>query len=158
MASSASGTNGTTTPACNGICCSGESHQGLQKYVADLNRLYRREPALHEVDFDYTGFEWIDCHNWDESTLGFVRRAKNPSDFLIVACNFTPVPRTMHRLGVPELCWYEEISNSDSIYYGGSNLGNGMGRMAEELPWDGRPYSIPITLPPLGVVIMKPRR
>jgi 1,4-alpha-glucan branching enzyme len=134
------------------------SHQGLQKYVADLNQLYRRERALHEVDFDYRGFEWIDCHNYEQSTLAFVRRAKDPQDFLIVACNFTPVPRTMHRLGVPELCWYEEISNSDSTYYGGSNLGNGPGRMAEELPWDGRPFSIPITLPPLGAVIMKPRR
>ena len=134
------------------------SHRGLQKYVADLNRLYRREPALHQVDFEYQGFEWIDCHNYEQSTLAFLRRAKNPQDFLLVACNFTPVPRTMHRLGVPELCWYEEISNSDSTYYGGSNLGNGAGRMAEPLPWDGRPFSIPVTLPPLGVVILKPRR
>jgi 1,4-alpha-glucan branching enzyme len=135
-----------------------ESHQGLQKIVADLNRLYRREPALHEVDFEYGGFEWIDCHNYDQSTLAYVRRAKNPADFLVVACNFTPVPRSMHRLGVPEMCWYEEIMNSDSMFYGGSNLGNGPGRMAEELPWDGRPFSIPITLPPLAVVVLKPRR
>ena len=134
------------------------THQGLQKYVADLNHLYCREPALHEVDFESRGFEWIDCHNYDQSTLAFLRRAKNPRDFLIVACNFTPVPRTMHRLGVPELCWYEEISNSDSVYYGGSNLGNGLGQMAEELPWDGRPYSIPVTLPPLGAIMFKPRR
>jgi 1,4-alpha-glucan branching enzyme len=133
------------------------SHQGLQKYVADLNQLYRREPALHEVDFEYQGFEWIDCHNYEQSTLAFVRRAKNPQDFIIVACNFTPVPRTMHRLGVPELCWYDEVSNSDSAYYGGSNVGNGPGRMAEALPWDGRPFSIPLTLPPLGIVMFKPR-
>jgi 1,4-alpha-glucan branching enzyme len=134
------------------------SHQGLQKYVADLNRLYRREPALHQVDFSHHGFEWIDCHNFEQSTLAFVRRAKDPRDFLIAGCNFTPVPRAMHRLGVPELCWYEEISNSDSIYYGGSNLGNGPGRLAEQLPWDGQPFSIPITLPPLGIVMLKPRR
>ncbi len=134
------------------------SHQGLHKFVADLNHVYRREPALHEVDFDPRGFEWIDCHNWEQSTLAFVRRAKDPADFLIAACNFTPVPRLEHRLGVPELCWYEEIVNSDSTYYGGSNVGNGAGRMAEPLPWDGRPFSIPITLPPLAVVIMKPRR
>jgi 1,4-alpha-glucan branching enzyme len=134
------------------------SHQGLQKYVADLNRIYRSEPALHEVDFESQGFEWIDCHNYEQSTLAFLRRAKNPQDFVIAACNFTPVPRTMHRLGVPELCWYEEINNSDSIFYGGSNLGNGPGRMAEALPWDGRPFSIPITLPPLGIVMLKPRR
>jgi 1,4-alpha-glucan branching enzyme len=134
------------------------THQGLQKYVGDLNRLVRSEPALHQLDFDHTGFEWIDCHNYEQSTLGFVRRAKDPQDFIVVACNFTPVPRTQHRLGVPELCWYEEISNSDSTYYGGSNLGNGPGMKAEPLPWDGRPYSIPISLPPLSVVMLKPRR
>jgi 1,4-alpha-glucan branching enzyme len=134
------------------------SHQGLQKFVADLNRTYRREPALYEIDFESSGFEWIDCHNYEQSTLAFVRRAKDPRDFLVIGCNFTPCPRTQHRLGVPELCWYEEILNSDSTYYGGSNVGNGPGRMAEPLPWDGRPYSIPIALPPLGVVIMKPRR
>ncbi len=108
-----------------------ESHRGLQKFVADLNRMYRNEPALHEVDFDYTGFEWIDCHNYNDSILAFMRKAKNPEDFLVVMCNFTPVPRTDYRLGVPELCWYEEICNSDSTYYGGSNLGNGPGLMAE---------------------------
>jgi 1,4-alpha-glucan branching enzyme len=134
------------------------SHQGLQKLVNDLNHLYRREPALHEVDFEYQGFEWIDCHNWEQSTLAFIRRARNPQDFLVAVCNFTPVPRTMHRFGVPEKCWYEEIFNSDSQYYGGSNLGNAPGRMAEDLPWDGRPYSIPIILPPLATVILKPRR
>ena len=69
------------------------SHQGLQKCVADLNRLYRREPALHQVDFDPPGFEWIDCHNFNDSVLIYMRRAKNPDDFLVVACNFTPVPR-----------------------------------------------------------------
>jgi 1,4-alpha-glucan branching enzyme len=134
------------------------SHQGIQKFVSDLNQLYRREPALHEVDFDPAGFEWIDCHNYEQSTLAYLRRAKNPQDFLVVACNFTPCPRTNHRMGVPELCWYEEICNSDSTFYGGSNLGNGAGQMAEALPWNGRPFSIPLVLPPLGMVILKPRR
>jgi 1,4-alpha-glucan branching enzyme len=134
------------------------SHQTLLKYVTDLNHLYRREPALHQVDFDPAGFEWIDCHNFDQSTLAWLRRAHDPDDFVLIACNFTPVPRLVHRLGVPELCWYEEIHNSDSVYYGGSNLGNGLGCMAEEVPWDGRPFSIPVTLPPLACVVMKPRR
>ncbi len=134
------------------------SHQTLLKFVTDLNSLYRREPALHQVDFDAAGFEWVDCHNYEQSTLAWLRRAKDPNDFLLIACNFTPVPRLTHRLGVPEMCWYEEVLNSDSVYYGGSNLGNAMGAMAEELPWDGRPFSIPITLPPLGCVMMKPRR
>jgi len=134
------------------------SHQGLQRCVADLNRIYRREPALHEVDFDYHGFEWIDCHNYEQSTLAFMRKAKDPSDAIIVACNFTPVPRLWHRLGVSELCWYEEIFSSDSEFYGGSNLGNFPGVMAEELPWDGRPFSVQVVLPPLGAIMLKPRR
>jgi len=135
-----------------------ESHQGLHKFVADLNKVYRREPALHQVDFDYTGFEWVDCHNYEESTLSFLRKAKDPSDYIIVSCNFTPVPRMQHRLGVPEMCWYEEILNSDSKFYGGSNIGNGPGKQAEATPWHGRPYSIQCTLPPLSVSMFKPRR
>ena len=134
------------------------SHQGVQRCVADLNRIYRREKALHEVDFDYHGFEWIDCHNHDDSTLCYVRRAKDPRDFLVVCCNFTPVPRLNYRYGVPELCWYEEIFNSDSMYYGGSNMGNFPGAMAEPQESHGRPQSIVVTLPPLATVIFKPRR
>jgi 1,4-alpha-glucan branching enzyme len=135
-----------------------ESHQGLKKWVADLNRLYRRERALHEVDFDHTGFEWIDCHNWELSTLSFIRRAKDPQDYVIACCNFTPVPRVAYSLGVPEVCWFEEICNSDSNFYAGSNLGNGPGVMSIAEPWHGRPCSIKITLPPLGMVMLKPRR
>ncbi|MHB1037716.1 MAG: 1,4-alpha-glucan branching protein GlgB [Pirellulales bacterium] len=133
-----------------------ESHQGLQKYVADLNHLYRREPALHEVDFDGRGFEWIDCHNYSESTFSFIRKAKNPEDFLIVCCNFTPVPRYQYRLGVPKLCRYEEICNSDSQHYAGSNVGNGWGVTAQDYSSHGRPYSIEITLPPLATIVLKP--
>ena len=79
-----------------------DSHRGLQKCVVDLNRLLRQEKALHEVDFDYHGFEWIDCHNFQDSVLSYIRRAKDPGDYLVVACNFTPVPREQYRLGVPE--------------------------------------------------------
>ena len=135
-----------------------ESHGGLQKFLSDMNAIYRREPALHQVDFDGNGFEWIDCHNADDSVLSFMRKAKDPNDYLLVACNFTPAPRTDYRLGVSELCWFEEIANSDSQYYSGSNLGNGQGLVAEEIPNHGRPYSISMTLPPLAAVILKPRR
>ncbi|MFO0896058.1 MAG: 1,4-alpha-glucan branching protein GlgB [Pirellulales bacterium] len=135
-----------------------ESHQGLQKYVADLNRLYRSQPALYQVDFESPGFEWIDCHHYDLSVLTFVRRAKDPKDFLVAACNFTPVPRLGYRMGVPEKCWYQEISNSDSQYYGGSNVGNFPGKQAEDQAWNGRPYSIEITLPPLATVVFQPMR
>ena len=135
-----------------------ESHQGLQKFVGDLNRVYRREPALHENDFDHTGFEWIDCHNWEESVLCYIRKAKNPQDYVIVCCNFTPVPRVGYRLGVPEKAWYAEIVNSDSMFYGGSNVGNGPGLHADDVPWHGRPYSLNMTLPPLSCVMLKPHR
>jgi 1,4-alpha-glucan branching enzyme len=134
------------------------THRGLLKCVSDLNHLYRREKSLYEVDFDYHGFEWIDCHNHDDSTLSYIRRAKDPNDFLVVACNFTPVPRVGYRLGVPERCWYEEIFNSDSCFYAGSNMGNGPGMMAEPIPSHGRPFSIQMTYPPLGVCVFKPRR
>ena len=135
-----------------------ESHQGVQRYLADLNRLYQNEPALYEQDFDHDGFEWIDCHAWEDSTLVYLRRAKDPQDYLITACNFTPVPREKYRIGVPEAVWYEEISNSDSIYYGGSDLGNDGGLQALPEESHGRPASIEVTLPPLGAVIFKPRR
>ena len=133
-------------------------HQGMQKMVADLNGLYRREPALYEVDFDWTGFEWIDSHNYNDSVLVYIRKAKDPEDFLFVACNFTPVVRPNYRLGVPVGGWYDEIFNTDSEYYGGSNVGNFPGVEAEATESHSRPFSIEITLPPLGVTILKPRR
>ena len=135
-----------------------ESHQGLKKFVADINGLYKREPALFQVDFDPSGFEWVDCHNYEESVLSYLRRGKDPNDFLLVCCNFTPTPRLEHRMGVPERCWYEEVLNSDSTYYGGSNLGNGPGILADEIPSHGRPYSLKLALPPLSVTVFKPRR
>ncbi|MEM9185150.1 MAG: 1,4-alpha-glucan branching protein GlgB [Planctomycetota bacterium] len=135
-----------------------ESHQGLQNYVAHLNQLYRSEPALHEVDFDHSGFEWVDCHNHEDSIISFLRRGKAPEDFLVVGLNFTPVPRHGYKLGVPEACWYEEVSNSDSTYFGGSDVGNAGGLQAMPAESHGRPASIEVTLPPLGAVVLKPRR
>lgn len=133
-----------------------DSHRGLQRYVADLNKLLCAQPALHELDFDHRGFEWVDCHNWEESVLAFLRKGKNPDDFLLTACNFTPVPRTKHRIGVSRLGFFQEVLNSDSEYYGGSNIGNGPGVQAENIPWHGRPYSIEVVLPPLGLCVFKP--
>ncbi|MCH2595668.1 MAG: 1,4-alpha-glucan branching protein GlgB [Pirellulales bacterium] len=134
-----------------------ESHQGIQKLVSDLNQIYRREPSLHEVDFESQGFEWIDSHNSHDSVLVYVRRAKNPEDFVLVICNFTPVVRENYRLGAPVGGWYDEILNTDSAYYAGSNVGNGQGVYAEQSESHGRPYSFEVTLPPLGVIILKPR-
>jgi 1,4-alpha-glucan branching enzyme len=138
--------------------CQFESHRGLQRAVADLNALVRREPALHELDFDGAGFEWIDCHNWQDSVLAFVRRAGDPDDFLVVCCNFTPVPRTGYRLGVPRGGLYDEVFNGDSAFYGGANVGNGGAIAAEPVPHHGRGHSLFLTLPPLAVVVLKPRR
>ena len=135
--------------------CQYEHHRKLRNYVAALNRLYCSEPALYERDFDPTGFEWIDFHDWEQSTLCYIRRAKNPDDYLVFACNFTPVPRMDYRIGVPESGYYRELLNSDSQLYGGSNLGNSGGVPAVAEPWHGRPYSLRLTLPPLAVVVLK---
>ena len=134
-----------------------EPHQGLQRYVTDLNRLYLSQPALYEVDFDWTGFQWIDLHDSQQSTLSYFRKAKDPADVVVCVCNFTPVPRTEYRLGVPMLGWYQELLNSDAEIYGGTNMGNSGGVQAEEIPCHGQPNSILITLPALSAVFFKPQ-
>ena len=133
-----------------------EPHQKLQRFVKDLNRLYRSEPSLYEIDFEYTGFEWIDFHDSDNSSMSFFRKGKNPDDILIFVCNFTPVPRHCYRVGVPRAGFYREILNSDSEIYGGSNIGNSGGVWAVPVPWQYRPHLIEITLPPLSVLVFKP--
>jgi 1,4-alpha-glucan branching enzyme len=138
--------------------CQYESHRGLSKAVADLNHLVRREPALHELDFEGRGFEWVDCHNWQDSVLVFIRRAANPDDFLVVCCNFTPVPRTGYRVGVPQAGVYDEIFNSDSTFYGGGNVGNSGGLHTLSEPHHGREQCLSLALPPLAAVVLKPRR
>ena len=132
-----------------------ETHRGLQKLVADLNGVYKREPALHQVDFDGHGFQWIDSMNRDNSVLAYVRFAKDPSDFVLVCCNFTPTVYAGYRVGVPSAGSYQEIFNSDSTYYGGSNQGNGMGITSENIEAQQYEHSVELTLPPLGVTILK---
>ena len=112
---------------------------------------------MHGLDFESSGFEWIDCHTADLSVLGFLRRGRTPDEHLIACCNFTPEPRRGYRLGAPDARYYQEIFNSDSEHYGGSNLGNFPGVQAEPAPHHGRPCSMTLTLPPLGVVLLKPR-
>ena len=135
-----------------------EPHRKLRQLVGDLGHLYRSEPALYEVDFEWKGFEWIDFHDADNSTIAFLRRAKNGDAHLIVVCNFTPLPRHAYRIGVPAECFYREILNTDSTRYGGSGVVNAPGVRATRLPWQNQPCSIELTLPPLGVVILKPER
>jgi len=133
-----------------------ESHQGLQRFVKDMNMLYKSDPALYEVDFDYHGFEWIDFHDAEGSIISFVRRGKNPEEFLVFVYNFTPVVRMDYRVGVPNGGFYKEAMNSDSGSYWGGNIGNFGGLTAEAVPCHGRPFSLSMVLPPLGMVIMKP--
>jgi len=130
-------------------------HRGLQAWVRDLNRLYRSEPALHEVDFEPAGFEWIDCGDSHSSVISFLRRARKPEHPVVCVCNFTPVPRHNYRIGVPEEGEWIELLNSDATVYGGSGLGN-WGRVATDAePMHGRPFSLNLTLPPLAVVLLK---
>jgi 1,4-alpha-glucan branching enzyme len=130
------------------------SHRGVQTALRDLNRLYREKSALHRFDFDWRGFEWIDCHDAAQSVLTYLR--KDEHSVVVVALNFTPVPRHGYRIGVPARGRYREIFNSDSVHYWGSNLGNAGEVVAEDIPWMGRPYSIGVILPPLAGVIFEP--
>ncbi|NOU42428.1 MAG: 1,4-alpha-glucan branching protein GlgB [Methyloglobulus sp.] len=127
-------------------------HQGIQTLIKDLNHLYRDHPALHYYDFDHHGFEWIDCHDVQQSVISY--RRKSEHEDLIIVLNFTPVPREQYRIGVPLAGTYTELLNSDSKYYDGSNIGNGA-VLSEPVPWMNQANSICLSLPPLGAVILK---
>jgi 1,4-alpha-glucan branching enzyme len=130
-------------------------HAGMQKWISDLNEVYRKESALHQVDFHYSGFEWIDFHDKASSVITFIRKSNDEKDNIIVACNFTPVPRYNYRIGVPEKGMYGEILNSDSSYYNGSNVGNSGVIETESISQHGRENSLVLTLPPLGMIFIK---
>jgi 1,4-alpha-glucan branching enzyme len=131
-------------------------HAQVQTWVKDLNHCYLKQPALFERDFSFEGFRWIEANDAEQSVFTYIRYAEDMSDFLIVACNFTPVPRYHYRIGVPTLGHYAELLNSDSGIYGGGNLGNLGGVEAEPVPWHEWHQSLDITIPPLGIVILKP--
>jgi 1,4-alpha-glucan branching enzyme len=133
-------------------------HRGIQRLLSDLNRLHAREHALHEVDFEWSGFEWLEVNDAPSSVLSFLRRARNPDDFIAVVCNFTPVVRENYRVGVPRPGFYREILNTDSTHYEGTDIGNSGGVRAEPIPWNDRPYSIKLRLAPLSVMYFKPQR
>ncbi len=145
--------------------CSGEvpwhllehaPHRQIQALVRDLNGLYRGEPALHEVDFSWDGFEWIDLHDADQSVASFLRFPRDRSRFVVCVLNATPVPRAGYRLGVPRGGVYRERLNTDAACYGGSNVGNAGRIEARDEPWSGRPHSLVLTLPPLGALFLTP--
>ena len=132
------------------------SHAGLQRWVMDLNWLYRTEPALYENDCNPAGFTWIDCHDTDASVLSFLRQGKAAETTVLVVCNFTPVPRYHYRVGAPHGGFWKELLNSDAEVYGGGNQGNGGGVSATPTPHHDRPCCLDLTLPPLGILFFKP--
>jgi len=133
-------------------------HAGLRRWVTELNRLYRSEPALHELDCHPAGFEWIDCHDAASSVVSLIRKGKSTDDIVLVACNFTPVPRHNYRVGAPRAGFWREILNRDARDYGGSGQGNLGGGEAVPIGLHGRPYSLTLTLPPLAAVFFKHAR
>ncbi len=134
---------------------SAPSHKGVQDLVGELNRLLQSEAALHEDDFHHTGFEWIDGSDVEGSVIAFMRHAKNKRESVICISHFTPLVREGYRIGVPHLGVYQEILNTDSELYWGSNAGSEGSVRAEDKPWHGQPYSIAVTLPPLATVMFK---
>jgi 1,4-alpha-glucan branching enzyme len=123
--------------------------------VQDLNRLYKSEPALHELDCDSAGFEWVDCSDADSSVLSLIRKGRSRGDIFLVVGNFTPVPRFHYRVGAPRPGLWGEVLNSDAREYGGSGLGN-LGRAeAVSIAQHGHSYSLDLTLPPLAIVFFK---
>jgi 1,4-alpha-glucan branching enzyme len=133
-------------------------HRGLQRWVRDLNTFYRGEPALHVLDCEPAGFEWIDCNDWEQSVLCFLRKDRSGDDLLLVAVNLTPVPRHHYHVGVPRGGRWEEILNSDAPLYGGSGQGNLGGLTAEPSAAHGRTHLLNLSLPPLAMVVLKSGR
>jgi 1,4-alpha-glucan branching enzyme len=133
-----------------------EPHRGMQRLVRDLNTLYRAESALHEQDADWRGFEWIDCNDSQSNALTFIRKGTVPEDVLLFGCNFSPVPRHGYRIGCPLGGMWREVFNSDASIYGGTDCGNLGGVQAQDFATHGRPHTLEVTLPPLGVVVFKP--
>jgi 1,4-alpha-glucan branching enzyme len=131
-------------------------HKGVQRLTDDLNRCYRNLTPLHEVEFSYTGFEWVDFHDAHNSVIAFLRWNHDRSDHVLVVCNFTPVPRPGYRVGAPYNGRYAEIINTDASAYAGSNSGNGGEAWTEAVPFHGRSNSLVLTLPPLGVLYLRP--
>jgi 1,4-alpha-glucan branching enzyme len=134
----------------------GNRHNGVQKLLGTLNRLYRCEPALHEQDAFPGGFQWVDCHDAEQSTLSWLRLGAGPRDAFLIVCNFTPVPRHNLRVGAPWGGFWKEMFNSDAREYGGSGQGNFGGVEAVPFPWHNQSHSITLALPPLAAVAFKP--
>jgi 1,4-alpha-glucan branching enzyme len=141
-------------------------HAGLQRWVRDLNRVYCQQSALWDNDFEPSGFSWIDCNDHEHSIIALMRQASRPAgqqaskptESVIAVVNFTPVPRRGYRVGVPQRGSYQELLNSDADVYGGSNIGNDGIVTAEAQPSHGHDFSLSLTVPPLGFLLLKPNK
>jgi 1,4-alpha-glucan branching enzyme len=131
-------------------------HDGIRRLIRDLNTFYRAEPALHQGDMSSDGFRWISCDDSQNSCYSFIRAGKNPQDFVVVALNFTPVPRHNYRIGVPRPGFYQEVVNTDAEIYGGGNVGNAGGVYSEIGNYHGQGQFVTLTIPPLGMLVLKP--
>jgi 1,4-alpha-glucan branching enzyme len=135
-----------------------DRHSGIQRLLRDLNTLYASETALHEGDCEAFGFQWLEANDADRCAMAFLRRGSDPDDVVMVAFNFTPVPRHNYRVGVPQPGRWAELLNTDAEAYGGSGQGNLGGVETAPVPYQGQQWSVMLTLPPLGVVFFKPER
>ena len=131
-------------------------HEGVRQLVSDLNRVYKDERALWDVDFEPSGFAWLEPNDAANNVVSFLRRSENDAEVLVAACNFSPVPRHNYRMGLPRGGRWREAVNTDADVYGGSGVGNFGGVDAENVPWHGQPFSAELQLPPLGVVWLVP--
>jgi 1,4-alpha-glucan branching enzyme len=130
-------------------------HGGVRRLVRDLNGVYREDPALHQVDYEAQGFQWIDCNDNENSVISLIRRARDPQNAVVAVFNWTPVVRSGYRMGVPDAGIYREVVNTDADIYGGSNVGNAGQLQSEAIPAHGFPQSVSLTLPPLAGLILK---
>ncbi len=134
------------------------AHAGIQNWIRDLNHLYKSEPALYDNDFSHEGFEWINFDDYENSIISFIRKSRNTGKTLVFVLNFTPVPRHNYKVAIQNGGYYEEMLNSDSERYWGSNIGNYGKVLAEPVPWEGKQFSLNLSIPPLGAVILRPVR
>ena len=132
-----------------------EKHTQIQNYSRALNKFYLENKSLWQVDFDWNGFQWIDCNDNDNSVISFIRKAEDSADYLIAVCNFTPEVRKNYRIGVPDKGAYVEVFNSDSEEFGGSGVKNSDKLLTEDFPWHNRNQSISLTIPPLAVIFLR---
>ena len=132
-----------------------DSHSGLQRLVRDLNEMLKGFGCLHQIDFSWEGFEWIDLNDWENSMMFTLRKGLDPDDLLVCGFNFTPIPRENYRIGVPRPGVYEEVLNTDAAIYGGSGIGNSRYIQSEPREWQSREHSIPVVVPPLGAVYFR---